>query len=205
LKRTTIAAVLAALGLLAAVPSAQAAAATALATSCTPQKASARPFTPWNDLAYYTLVSGGDAEGALSGWTLDGARVVEGNEPFKVGRSTDHRSIALTGGASVTTAPICIDSTYPWFRFFARNTSGHAAQLKVDIFYTDTLGRVRNAGTGDYSTADGAWVPTGSLGIGIAWQAIPAGSSLPVTFRFTAVGTASWLVDDVYVDPFARR
>jgi hypothetical protein len=196
MKRTLIAAALTALGLLAAVPAAQAAPATALATNCTPQKASVRPFTPWKDLAYYTLVSGGDAEGTLTGWTLDGARVVEGNEPFKVGRSTDHRSIALTCGASVTTAPICIDSTYPWFRLFARNTSGRPAQLKVDIFYTDTLGRVRNAGTG---------LPTGSLGIAIAWQAIPTGSSLPVSFRFTAVGSASWLVDDVYVDPFARR
>ena len=205
MKRTTIAAALTALGLLAAAPAAQAASATALATNCTPQKATARPFTPWNDLAYYTLVSGGDAEGALSGWTLNGASVVEGNEPFKVGRSTDHRSIALSSGASVTTAPICIDSTYPWFRFFARNTSGHSAKLKVDIFYTDTKGRVRDAGTGDYSTGDGAWVPTGSLGIAIAWQAIPTGASLPVTIRFSATGSAGWLLDDVYVDPFARR
>jgi hypothetical protein len=204
MKRTPIAAALAALGLLAAVPAAQAAPAVALATNCTPQKATVHPFASWNDLGSYTLVSGGDAEGALSGWTLNGAGVVEGNEPFKVGRSTDHRSIALVGGASVTTAPICIDSTYPWFRFFARNTSGRLAQLKVDIFFTDTLGRVRNAGTGAYSTASGAWVPTGTMGIDIAWQAIPGGS-LPVTFRFTAVGSASFLIDDVYVDPMARR
>jgi len=91
------------------------------------------------------------------------------------------------------------------FRFFARNTSGRPAVLKVDILYTDTKGKVRDAGTGDYSTANGAWVATGSLGIAIAWQAIPAGSSLPVTFRFSAVGNASWQLDDVYVDPFARR
>jgi len=205
LKRTTIAAALTALGLLAAAPAAQAASATALATNCTPQPALAHPFASWNDVGFYTLVSGGDAEGALSGWTLNGARVVEGNEPFKVGRSTDHRSIALTGGTSVTTAPICIDSTYPWFRFFARNTSGHNANLKVDVLYTDTKGRVRDAGTGDYSTAGGAWVPTGSIGMNIVWQALPTGSSLPVTFRFSATGSDSWLVDDVYVDPYARR
>lgn len=205
MKRTLIAAAMTALGLLGAVPAAQAARATALTTNCTTQPASLHPFARWNDFGFYTLVSGGNAEGALTDWTLAGARVVEGNEPFQVGGPADHRSIALTGGASVTTAPICIDSTYPWFRFFARNTSGRPAVLKVDILYTDTKGKVRDAGTGDYSSANGAWVATGSLGIAVAWQALPAGSSLPVMFRFSAAGNASWQLDDVYVDPFARR
>jgi hypothetical protein len=204
MRKTIIAGALTVLGLLAAAPTALAAPATAASTGCTPQAASAHPFATWNDFGIYTLVSGGDFEGGLAGWTLTGARVVEGNESFRVGRSTDHRSLALSGGASVTTAPICIDSTYPWFRLFARNTSGRSAQLKVDVFYTDSLGRLRNAGTGAYSTPSGAWVPTSTLGIDIAWEPIPGGS-LPVTFRFTAVGSASFLVDDIYVDPMARH
>jgi hypothetical protein len=189
------------LGLLAAAPAAQAA--TAAPASCTPQPASGQPFAPWDDFGFYALVSGGDVEGDLDGWTLDGARVVEGNEPFSVGGDGDHRSLALDEGDSVTTAPICIDDTYPWFRFFARNTAGRKAKLRVEVLYTDARGRLREEGTGDYATRESDWLPTGSLAIDVDWDRIPGGA-VPVSFRFTAESNSSFLVDDVYVDPMAR-
>ena len=197
-----LAAAVTGLGLLAAAPAAQAAPAPAPA-GCTPQPATGQPFTPWDDLGRYTLVSGGDFEGGLAGWTLNGAQVVEGNERFQVGGAGDHRSLALAEGASVTSAPICIDDTYPWFRFFARNTSGGKAKLRVDVLYTDAKGKLRGEGTGDYSTREDGWLPTGSLGIDVDWDKVPGGAVL-VSFRFTAENDSSFLVDDVYVDPFAR-
>ena len=197
-----LAAAVTGLGLLAAAPAAHAAPAPAPA-DCTPQPAIGQPFTPWDDLGFYTLVSGGDIEGDLSGWTLNGAQVVEGNERFGVGGAGDHRSLALAEGDSVTSAPICIDDTYPWFRFFARNTAGRNAKLRVDVLYTDVKGKLREEGTGDYSTREDGWLPTGSLGIDVDWNKVPGGTVL-VSFRFTAESNSSFLVDDVYVDPFAR-
>jgi hypothetical protein len=193
------------LGLLAAAPAAQAA--TAAPASCAPQPASGQPFAPWDDLAFYALVAGGDVEGDLNGWTLAGAQVVEGNEPFNVGGAGDHRSLALDEGDSVTTAPICIDDTYPWFRFFARNTAGRKAKLRVEVLYTDVKGKLREEGTGDYTTRESDWLPTGSLAIDVDWDKVPGGAGaggVPIYFRFTAESNSSFLVDDVYVDPMAR-
>jgi hypothetical protein len=202
LNSKVLAAAVCGLGLLAAAPAAQAATAAAPA-SCTPQPASGEPFAPWDDFGLYALVSGGDVEGDLAGWTLAGAQVVEGNEPFQVGGAGDHRSLALAEGDSVTTAPICIDDTYPWFRFFARNTAGRKAKLRVEVLYADVKGKLREEGTGDYATAKAGWLPTGSLGIDVDWENIPGGS-VAVSFRFTAESNSSFLLDDVYVDPMAR-
>lgn len=198
-----LAAAVAGLGLLGAAPAAQASIAAAAPAACTPQPATGQPFSPWHDLGFYALVSGGDVEGGLAGWTLDGARVVEGNERFRVGGAADHLALALNEGDSVTTAPICIDDTYPWFRFFARNTAGHKAKLHVEVLYTDARGKLREEGTGDYATREDDWLPTGSLGIDVDWDKIPGGA-LPISFRFTAESNSSFLVDDVYVDPMAR-
>lgn len=205
MNRKLLAIAAAGLGLLAAAPAAQAAkeASAAAPAECTPQPASAQPFSAWSDFGLYTLVAGGDVEGDLAGWTLDGARVVEGNEPFQVGGAGDHLALALAEGDSVTTAPICIDATYPWFRFFARNTAGRKAKLRVQVLYTDVKGKLRQEGAGDYATREGGWLPTGSLGIAIDWDKVPGGA-LPVSFRFTAKNHSSFLVDDVYVDPMAR-
>jgi hypothetical protein len=200
-----LAAAVAGLGLLAAAPAAQAARSVAAdaPAACTPQPPTGQPFSPWDDLGFYALVSGGGFEGDLAGWTLDGARVVEGNEPFQVGDAGDHLALALAEGDSVTTAPICIDDTYPWFRFFARNTAGRKAKLKVEVLYTDVRGKLREEGTGDYATREDEWLPTGSLGIDVDWDKVPGGA-VPISFRFTAQNNSSFLVDDVYVDPMAR-
>jgi hypothetical protein len=197
-----LAAAVCGLGVLAAAPAAQAATAAAPA-SCTPQPATGRPFAPWDDFGFYSLVPGGDVEGDLAGWTLDGAQVAEGNEPFQAGGAGDHRSLALAEGDSVTTAPICVDDTYPWFRFFARNTAGRKAKLRVEVLYTDVNGNLREEGTGDYATRESDWLPTGSLAIDVDWDKVPGGTVL-VSFRFTAESNSSFLVDDVYVDPMAR-
>jgi hypothetical protein len=198
--RAALAAALAGAGLLAAVPAAQAAA----PADCTPQPASAHPFAAWDDFGVYALVDGGDMESGLAGWTATGsAHVVEGNEPFLVGAASDHLALALGPGDSVTSAPVCIDDTYPWFRFFARNTSERKGKLKVEVLYTDSKGTLREEGTGDYATSERAWLPTGSLGISIDFADVPGGA-LPVSFRFTAQTNSSFELDDVYVDPMAR-
>ncbi len=53
------------------------------AGDCAPQPLE-RPFLRWIDPAQYTLLPGGTFEQELPDWTLSGARVVSGNEPYYV-------------------------------------------------------------------------------------------------------------------------
>jgi hypothetical protein len=196
------------LGLLAAAPAAQASHESSPSTapaSCTPQPAFAHPFASWGDNGVYTLVSGGDMESGLTGWTATGdVQVVEGNEPFAVGGASDHRSLAVGPGASIVTAPICIDDTYPWFRLFARNVGdANKSTLNVDVLYVDAGGRLREQGSGKYKTKSTDWQPTDTLDINVDFDKTGSPAAL-VSFRLSADNKSSWLLDDVYVDPMAR-
>jgi hypothetical protein len=187
--RHPVAALVAGASLLLAAPAAHAA--------CTPQPAAAHPFAAFGDDGVYTLVAGGDFEGDLSGWT--GARTVAGNNPFLADGST---AAALGPGDSLTTAPICIDDSYPWFRFFADNRSGGKGKLKVEVLYTDLKGRPRSRNEDDYATSDAGWKPSDTVGIDVDWD--HAGDAVAVRFRFTAQPSSSFALDDIYVDPMAR-
>jgi len=200
-------AALSGLALLVAAPAAQAATTAANPQGCVPQPALKQAFMPWGDSGQYTLAPGGDLESSVAGWTLGGgARAVAGNESFFVGRSADRTSLSLPTGSSATTAPLCIDDTYPWFRLFARNTAGKKASLKVEVLYLDTKGKLNTRASGTYTSSTSTWSPTGTLKIPMTFDSTVAAGAAPVAFRFTPVGADSnWQIDDVYVDPMARR
>jgi hypothetical protein len=159
-------------------------------------------FLPWRDLAYYTKSPGGDFEGSLPGWALGlGARVTAGNESFQVGGSTDRASLVLAPGASAVSSPMCIDRTYPAFRFFARNLSAGQGDLQVEVLWQES--GVRRSSTALLDKLAGtSWTPVRSLRLPTG--ALSTGQLEPVTFRFTATG-GSYQIDDLYVDPFMRR
>jgi hypothetical protein len=138
-----------------------------------------------------------------SGWTLTaGASAVEGNEPFKVGGASDHRSLRLPPGSSATTASMCIGVEHPTLRFFARRSSGSlTASLRVEAVVADSAGVEHVLPIGTVLSL-GDWAPTTPLPAGVNLLALGQGNALLVGFRFTAVGQADWSVDDVYVDPF---
>lgn len=191
------------LSLLTAGP-AQAAGTAANPQQCAAQPAFAHPFAAFGDSGSYTLVNGGDMESGLAGWTLaGGATIAEGNAPFNVGSASDHRSLALPTGATVTTAAVCIDKTYPWFRLFARNTGANSGKLKVDVLYVDTKGKLVSSGSGSHKGESGVWSLTDTLEINAKFDTAVAGGAAPVAFRFTATN-GSWQLDDLYVDPRAR-
>ena len=159
-------------------------------------------FLPWKDTALYTKSPGGDFEGAVAGWTLGaGARVGAGNESFYVGRPTDKASLTLAPGATVVSSSMCIDRTYPSFRFFARNTSAGVGDLKVEVVWQESGVRRTSKAAVD-KQAGTAWTPVKSLRLPSG--ALSTGRLEPVTFRFTATG-GSYQIDDLYVDPFMRR
>lgn len=159
-------------------------------------------FLPWKDTALYTKSPGGDFEGALRGWAFgSGARVADGNESFHVGGPEDRSSLVLGSGASVVSSSMCVDRTYPSFRFFARNLSAGKGSLQVEVVWQES-GVRRTSKAGLDKAAGTAWTPVKSLKLPTG--ALSTGGLEPVTFRFTATG-GSYQIDDLYVDPFMRR
>ena len=191
---------------MAAVAVALTAAAPASAASTTPNvcvtPSFSQIFLPWKDSALYTKSPGGNFETTMAGWSLNaGARVVAGNESFYVGSRTDRSSLSVSAGASAVSAPVCIDRTYPSFRFFGRNLSAGKGDLQVEVLWQES--GVRRSSKASLDTKAGtAWTPVKSLRLPTG--ALSTGRLEPVTFRFTAIGGA-WQIDDLYVDPFMRR
>ena len=114
---------------------------------------------------------------------------------------TDRASLSLPAGTSVVSSPMCIDRTYPSFRFFARNLTAGKGSLQVEVLWQESGVRKSSKAALDKQAGTG-WTPVKSLKLPSG--ALSTGRLEPVTFRFTAVG-GSYQVDDVYVDPFMRR
>jgi hypothetical protein len=168
--------------------------------SC-PDQATVRPFLPWLDPGNYVPLGNGSLE-STSGWTLTGgATLVSGNEPWKVNRATDTRSLSLPSGSSATSPPLCVTLLYPTLRFFASNSGSPLSTLKVEAI-TDLGGLKLTLPVG--LLVAGSWQPTLPL-LFLANVTSPVAGT--VQFRFTPVGlgTSGWRIDDVYVDPFKGR
>ncbi|HEU0246425.1 MAG TPA: hypothetical protein VFR38_05000 [Gaiellaceae bacterium] len=167
--------------------------------SC-PGQTYGKPFQPWLDPANYVLVQNGSLESSR-GWLLtNGAKLVSGNEPWKVNASTDSRSLYLPAGSSATSPALCVSLLHPTLRFFATNTGSLAATLRVEAI-TDVLG-VRATTPVGLLTA-GSWQPTVPLAFLTNLTAPVTGT---VSFRFTPVGLGTgFRIDDVYVDPYKMR
>jgi hypothetical protein len=157
-----------------------------------------QPFTPWLDFASYVLVPNGGLESGGAGWSLaGGASVVAENESFYVGDAGDGSSLSLPPGSSATTSGMCVAATSPDLRFFARNLGSPLSTLKVDVLFTDLLGRPR-ALTVAVLPGGSSWQPT----LPVAFLANLTLGTTSVAFRFTPQGSSEWRIDDVYVDPF---
>jgi hypothetical protein len=206
---------LVAFALLAAAPAAQAAtdvttvtaaAAAANPMRCTPDPALSKPFLGVDgDDRDYALVPGGDFESRVPRWVMaGGARVVDGNESFNVGGADDRSSLSLPARSTAISAPICIDETYPTFRFFVRNTGDAGSTLKVEVLYLSTSGGLGVRASGEL-TAGSRWTATDAMHIGLEIDPKSATGAAPVAFRFTPQGSGGrWQIDDLYVDPMAR-
>lgn len=165
-----------------------------------------QPFLRWLDPAQYTLLPGGNFEGTPSGWTLSDARVVSGNEPYYVHGTGETESLSLPSGSRATSAVIPVGLGHPTMRFFARSTGGSIlSTLKVEVLFELATGHVVTLPIGvALAGLHRSWQP--SLPLPVVANLLPLlpGQLTPVAFRFTPVGSASWTIDDVYVDPKRR-
>jgi len=166
-----------------------------------PEVPTVQPFAPWQDFADYFLAPDGDFEAGGGAWLLeDGARVVEGNEPF-VGAPGDHRSLRLPAGASATTAPMCIGEEHRTMRYFG--TGAKSGALVVEALYTKRNGKQKSVKL-DVAQGTGRWAPSDVVPMRVNERA-GEDNALSVSLRFTARGNAPWQIDDVYIDPYKTK
>jgi hypothetical protein len=160
-----------------------------------------QPFAQWGDGSTYELVPGGNFEGSLSGWTLSGgAARVAGSEPYGATGSLGANSLALPAGASAQSPYVCVNASYPTFRFFALN-NGLLSTVLVQVVYKTVLGPVAlPLGTVALS---GKWQPTLPMLTGSVVGGLLSGGTAQAALRFTAL-TGSSRIDDVFVDPRMR-
>jgi hypothetical protein len=186
---------------LAAAPAAQAGPLVASADGCAAPGLE-QPFTRWLDPNDYFLAPNGGFENGASHWSLDGASVVGGNESYYVHGAGDSKSLSLPSGASATSDTACVGLNEPTMRLFVKSSSASLlSKLKVEVLYEDASGTVRSAPIGSVPALGAtSWTPHLPMAIAVNLLAL-VGDQTPVEFRFTAQGSASWQIDDVYVDP----
>ena len=203
-RRTTVRILTTALaGLAAVVPSASAGVLTSSATSCVDREFE-QPFLPWADVANYVLAPDGGLEDGGAGWTLNGASVQSGNESFNVGGAADSQSLSLPAGSSATTGAMCVGIEHPTLRVFSKSSGATlGSHLRVEVLWEDAGGNAHDTLIGTVSGSS-SWQPSQIMVVGVNLLTLLPGDHTAVAFRFTPVGTGSWSLDDVYVDPYAR-
>jgi hypothetical protein len=156
-----------------------------------------RPFTSWDDNEWYTLAPDGDFSGGGAGWALGGAEIVDDNEPWYVHGGDTPAALRLNRGDRATTPPICVTPQHPTMRFFARSAGDEDGMLKVEVLFGQGHSFAIGYLVGDRHGDE--WRPAQPL------QIIANMFADEVRFRFTAIGDdSSWVVDDVFVDPYGK-
>jgi hypothetical protein len=165
------------------------------------ESALSQPFTQWGDSSSYELVPQGDFEGSLSQWGLSGgASRVSGSEPFGVTGTVGRWSLGLPAGASAQSPYTCVNTSYPTFRFFARD-DGPLASVLVQVVYKTPLGLL-TLPVGAVALSE-SWQPTSTMLTGSVAGGLLAGGTAELALRFTALAGASQ-IDDIYLDPRMR-
>jgi hypothetical protein len=175
------------------------------ASDC-PASTLVQPFLPWLDPGQYFLAPGGSFESSLAGWTATGgAKIVPGNESYYVNNPADTRSLSLPAGSSVTSPSVCVTLTSPDLRLFVQNTGSLLSTLRVDVNYTNLLGRPATSPVG-LLIGGSKWSP--SLPVLFLLNIVPQAlkGQTWVSFTLTPIGSAGkWGVDDFYVDPLKNH
>jgi hypothetical protein len=164
------------------------------------------PFARWGDNNSYRLVPGGAFEAGGLPWALSsGANVVAGNESYYVNASSDHNSLSLPSGSSVTSLPVCTSIYDPTLRLFASNTGAASSRLRVEALYPGLLGGVQVARLGELSGTS-TWQPSPELQLTVTnLLATLSLQQMAIAYRFTPEDSVGqWRIDDVYVDPRMR-
>jgi hypothetical protein len=188
-----------------AAPAANAGLLVQSAQGCDTQQYS-KPFAKFGDAFDYTPVPGGSFEKGSPAWTVTGgAKVVTGNEAFKVRSATDAYSMYIPQGGTATSPSMCVGIDHPTARWFAKSSGtllGLTGSMTVSVLFESSLGQTLELPIGA-GLLSSSWQPSLPGVISASLLPLLPGQHTAVAFRFRAV-TGNWNVDDAYVDPFAR-
>jgi hypothetical protein len=163
-------------------------------------------FAAWGDGHNYVLAPDGGFEAGASGWSLSGgAATVAGNESYYLNGAADSRSLSLPAGSSASSPSICMSLDTPIFRMMARNSGDPASRLRVEAVYK-LLGLVRTKTVSNVA-AGPAWAPTQQMSTVLTLATI-VGTLIPSSIQiriYPLDSKGTWQVDDLYIDPYARR
>ena len=121
-----------------------------------------QPFQPWLDPSNYVLVPNGTFERGGSHWSLDGAGVVSGNEPYYVHGDGETKSLSIGSGGSATSGTMCVGLNEPTLRLFVRSSRPSSlSKLKVEVLFEDATGTVQSLPIGTASALTStSWNPS---------------------------------------------
>jgi hypothetical protein len=140
----------------------------------------------------------------MTGWTLKGkAKVVAGNEPWKVGGAGHRKSLVLPAGSSAISPVACVGLEEPTMRFFAKKNRGLLSTLLVSVHVKTSLGLTVPLPIG-VVLGNGQWKPSARMLVVANLLPLLPGDKTPVAFQFTPL-LGDWQIDDVYVDPRTFR
>jgi hypothetical protein len=155
-------------------------------------------FAKWGDTGYYELAPDGGFEKGGTGWTFSGgAHLVAGNETEFLNGEADQTSLSLPYKGTATSPRVCVDENTPLFRLMTLNDGAAQAKLRVTVDYDGPKAKSQQT----QIRADDEWAPTEPLEFDLDGEQERA-----ARISFTPQEkNGEWLVDDLYVDPFARR
>jgi hypothetical protein len=161
-------------------------------------------FLQFGDKRHYTLVPNGNFEDGLNGWDVSGdVELIDLPNPFRPDPGST--ALVMKPGSSVTSAPICASRGYPVARAFQRKLAngkgGHS--LKVEVLWPPReRGGQRTAKPAGRLSGSATYAPTRKFAIG---QGRARRGTANIRFRFTVIGDATYLLDDLLLDPRCRR
>ena len=174
-----------------------------LGSNC--QTSGTQVFASWNDFRSYFLAPNGGLESGTNGWSLSGgASLANENEPFL---PTGRHSLALPSGSKAMSPVLCLGPKNLSIRMFGKDDGGADTGLHVRVLWYGLLNTLLGATDFDTFSPGRGWAPTSSLSsVGGFNLLVPIVGSTSARLQLTRLGDDSaWLIDDVFVDPWASR
>jgi hypothetical protein len=158
-------------------------------------------FAAFGDTNEYTLVPGGNFNGASEGWQLSkGARIINSTRP----NGSTGGVLDLPSGAVAVSPPVCVTLAYPTARVFVRDVKGSEG-VAVGLAYAGTNRTVASPqNVGQVHGQQTAWTLSNPINIQ-PQTAGPEEGTREARFVFTATGnTSEFQLSGLYVDPRMR-
>ena len=158
-------------------------------------------FSQWGDTNQYFAAPGGTFESNAGTTFSGGAGRVTGNEPWKINGSTHASSARLPAGATIKVEKFCVNSDEDSLRFFYKKPNVTGSTLHIHVRVTSGVNVATN--DMDYDGAGTGWVVSPRM---MLPDIRDASGQQWVEIIYTTRNTgATWLVDDLMIDPWKTR